>query len=237
MPFKELCSSINFAASPTYCRLREVKEVCKSLLDGLDVGANDFVIIAMDNLGFKKKQGYDQWVIIQLITVTEAQLRAVGFYRKNPADRISRHGISLEGLLLEAKQDNIDGYEKVFDTSKVDDNNISRYVHTNIKSVLSLPLPGYGDCLNMSESGDYTWPYCKIPNNLGVVLPSKSKKQQCDLMWHESGAEYGVGKRIAKTLPWRRRFPQGRQIDSYLVRLLLMKRMMAQKPQKKIAMN
>ena len=82
--FKDLCSILNLAPSRKYILKSRARDVLEQLNDGLKLNPRDFVILLFDNIGFKilgRQASYDQWIVINIVVVTEDELRAVGFYR------------------------------------------------------------------------------------------------------------------------------------------------------------
>lgn len=93
--FQDFLPAFGLGPSRSYVHGARIQQVLDSRRQGLKVKPRDLVIILFDNVGFKvlgRQASYDQWVIVNIIVITEAQLKAVGFYKddKPPSERISR---------------------------------------------------------------------------------------------------------------------------------------------------
>jgi hypothetical protein len=92
--FKAFCSASNLASSSSHTTRSRTKAALEKLKAGINPGPRDLVIIYFDNIGFKilgRHASYDQWVVIDIVTIPESVLKADGFYQDdNPAAQISR---------------------------------------------------------------------------------------------------------------------------------------------------
>jgi len=152
-------------------RRANAEKAISSILKGEDYPARGLVIFGMDNFGLKEKIGYDQWTIMQLIKVSEEQLKRVGFYAKNPNQRINRKGRSIEKIIEENSAVGVDTASQVVGIKAQDYCVLTKYVLTHIETSLKLMLPSQKECEEMAKSCNFLWPHSKIPKNLGLRLP------------------------------------------------------------------
>jgi len=92
---KDLLSLLHMAPSRSFCIKSKAKEVINQLKKGIKPSPRDLIIVLFDNIGFKilgRQSSYDQWIMVNVVVVTEKQLKEAGFYRdEDPeSERISR---------------------------------------------------------------------------------------------------------------------------------------------------
>jgi UDP-N-acetylglucosamine transferase subunit ALG13 len=92
--FKAFCSASLLSSSSSRTTRHRTKAALEKLKSGINPGPRDLVIVYFDNIGFKilgRHASYDQWVVIDIVTIPESVLKAAGFYQdNNPAAQISR---------------------------------------------------------------------------------------------------------------------------------------------------
>ena len=93
--FQDFLPVFGLGPSRKYVHGHRLQKILDSRKLGLKIKPRDLVIILFDNVGFKvlgRHASYDQWVIVNIIVITEAQLKAAGFYKddKPQSERISR---------------------------------------------------------------------------------------------------------------------------------------------------
>ena len=93
--FKNLMSALNLAPSRSYTLKSMGVEVLNRLKKGINVKCRDLVLLFFDNVGFKvigRETSYDQWIAMNIVVVTEAALKKLGFYKDDDDidGRISR---------------------------------------------------------------------------------------------------------------------------------------------------
>jgi hypothetical protein len=87
--FSDLCSVLNLAPSREFTLKERTETVLNQLKDGIHLGARDLVFLFFDNVGFKilgRQASYDQWIVINIVVVPEADLKAAGFYNDEASD-------------------------------------------------------------------------------------------------------------------------------------------------------
>lgn len=176
---REILSRFCLSASPSHMNNLSSEAAFDEATYGIDFSPYALRGLNFDNLGFRKKAGYDQWTIILLQTTTEEQLKRIGFYETDPSKRINRtakvwgdvikdftdeHGHDQGQKLLAAK---------VVGVRPIDCKRVALYVLTHMSTVMKLSLPNEDDCRDMDTTGDYEW-HCAIPKNLGIALKSPS---------------------------------------------------------------
>ena len=57
---KEFLCFLRISSSPATTTRNETDFVCEKLMDGVERNSQDFVFLSADNIGFKKKKGYNQ---------------------------------------------------------------------------------------------------------------------------------------------------------------------------------
>jgi hypothetical protein len=175
--FKQICSFLRLSESHDKQRRSNAEKVINSILKGQEYPRRGLVIFAMDNFGLKEKSGYDQWTILQLITVTEEQLKLTGFYKEDANERISRDGKSITSLSEEKSAIGLDVADHVVGIKDRDYHVLTKYILTHIETALKLMLPSQKECEGMARTFDFSWPHSKIPKSLGLKLPENPKKQ------------------------------------------------------------
>lgn len=171
--FKEICSFLRISGSPAFLRITNAEEVCESLLKGVNYPERGLIIFAFDNFGLKKKASYDQWTLLQVTTVTEEQLKGVGFYTENYTNQISRVPRLMTSIIEETSKAGRDPADAIVGITSSDYSLLTKYVLTHIQTALKLRLPGQKDCEAIDGNGSYgVWSQCKIPMNLGLQLPA-----------------------------------------------------------------
>ena len=93
--FKNLMSALNLAPSRSYTLKSMGVDVLNRLKKGINVKCRDLVLLFFDNVGFKvigRETSYDQWIAMNIVVVTEAALKKLGFYKDDDDidGRISR---------------------------------------------------------------------------------------------------------------------------------------------------
>ena len=91
--FQNLMSAFNFAPSRCFKMKIRGEEVLNRLKKGINVQCRDLVLLFFDNVGFKiigREASYDQWIAMEIVVVTEAVLKELGFYKDDTDGRISR---------------------------------------------------------------------------------------------------------------------------------------------------
>jgi hypothetical protein len=73
--------------------------ICKQAIEGKKANRWEFIMWIIDNIGFRKKVGYDQWTIVENIVITLNQLIEIGIYHQNPALTLSRERRDLSDLI------------------------------------------------------------------------------------------------------------------------------------------
>jgi hypothetical protein len=141
--FRDLLSVFNLAPSREFTLRARAELVLTQLQEGVNVSARDLVLLFFDNVGFKilgRQASYDQWIVINIVVIPEADLKAAGFYNDEGSDnqRISRepdfywdeeiNDITAGGA--------IDLAEKIVGIQEIDFERLSQCVLENIRYVL-----------------------------------------------------------------------------------------------------
>jgi len=93
--FHLLASALHLAPSKTYQMKTRHDEVVKRMKNGIKLNPRDLVLILFDNIGYKvlgRQASYDQWIVVNIVVITEAELKKLGFYvhDDDPSMQISR---------------------------------------------------------------------------------------------------------------------------------------------------
>ena len=197
--FRDFCTTCQLAPSRKYSRKEKSLKVIQHLTDGLFLKPRELLIILFDNVGFRvigRHAGYDQWIAMNYIVVTERDLIAAGFYEEDVTKRICRElKHDWDAITKEISVDDADDLvNKVVGIQQKDYDRLSECTLENIHFVLehlhildntnkevkvSFPRFDRIVCENtrkkmdhLNENGHPTHPTVERPRvNKSVVLP------------------------------------------------------------------
>ena len=174
---KDFLAKIRLATgSRTTDRANQKNEII-SLRRRLVLKPRQTLRLSFDNFSFDGMGGkHAQHTIIQIMVITEKQLRGVGFYNNN-GPKISRVRKSIEEVLVEEHDsDEVELAISIVVPNLNDYKELSRRIFQTIKTVVCLELPSVDECREMIEATDViAWPHL-LPSNLGVRVETVKEK-------------------------------------------------------------
>lgn len=141
--FENLCSTLNLAPSRGLTLKSRAEATLEHLRKGIKVHPRDLVLLFFDNVGFKvlgRQASYDQWIIINIVVVTEEKLKKAGFYQDDKPNnqQISRErSVDWKAKIHNISTDDVEELAKTIVGIKAGDYDcLSTCVLENIRYVL-----------------------------------------------------------------------------------------------------
>jgi len=151
-------------------------------LSPLKLHPKDYHVASLDNLGFhdKKNVECDQWVAFLFQIVKETQLKRLGFYNDNPAERISRTRKSVKDFIRDAGGHGATARVTRAAESLVQltNNDYSKEGFCNLQCLnycIAAKLPSCEECIDRIKDQQFDTGY-KLARNFGIDV---SEKQRC----------------------------------------------------------
>lgn len=148
--------------------------ICRQAIQGKKANRWEFIMWIIDNIGFRKKVGYDQWTIVENIVVTLDQLIEAGIYHQNPDRALSRKRRDLTSLIAN------EGLQCICDKIIVPKTSeialLSQYSLKHIQYAMEVTVPSHEECQEMEAEHVFHTPMV-LHKNLGVELEVQVDEQ------------------------------------------------------------
>ena len=146
-----------------------IKNEITNLRRRLRLKPTESFVIGFDNFSFSGHKGqHAMHTIIQIMIITEEQLKELGFYNTVEHERISRVKKKFDELLEEHDNDEHKLANVIVSPNKDDYNILTKRIFRTIKTVAHLNLPSIEECRELIDA-TYVWPDM-FPSNLGVKI-------------------------------------------------------------------
>ena len=165
---QNILNKFGVAPSNQYTRLKDFNSCYEKFLHGLgDIDPHDIYLVLFDNIGYRRKPGYEQFIAIQLLRIPKDDAKKVNLYQSDP---------SVPAAAQERKDWNeIKANTDYDEIIKADDEDILRFTKSILAPISLLlkldsehELPTTDECFELCKHGrDMDWP-TTIPEELGA---------------------------------------------------------------------